>query len=259
MDPLQMALGIRGSIPNFQGDAKGTTVRRLVGAGLIGALLLVAACSDDTNGGAGTTTSAPDTSPRLDQIQLLASHNSTHIQGPKALLDAITAALPELTPTIEYSHPSITDQLELGVRGFELDLFEDPSGGRYASPKAVPLLKLPETDAAMQVGGFKVFHIQEVDYLSQCPTFVGCLQELQAWSTDHPDHLPIVIHLEAKDGTIPDPLKLGFVQPIPVSQDTFKGIEREIRSVLSDDEQVTPDLVQRGHCLLYTSPSPRDS
>jgi hypothetical protein len=189
-------------------------------------------------------------SPRLDQVQLLASHNSTHIQGPKALLDAITSALPTLTPTIEYSHPSITDQLDLGVRGFELDLFEDPDGGRYASPKAVGLLGLPEVDAAMAEPGFKVFHIQEIDYLSQCPTFVGCLTELQTWSKAHPDHLPIVIHLEAKDGAIPDPLNLGFVQPIPASEATFTGIEKEIRSVLSDDELVLPKTVQGDHATL---------
>src|SRR4051812_34933740 len=102
MDPLQMALGIRGSIPNLSWMQKGTPVRRLISAGLIGALLLAAACSDDGGGGsADSTTTTEDTSPRLDQVQLLASHNSTHIQGPQALLDAITAALPALTPTIE--------------------------------------------------------------------------------------------------------------------------------------------------------------
>src|SRR6478752_4606071 len=101
---------------------RGRPLRRVLGAGFIGAALLVAACSGDDGGGAAaTSTTAPDTSPRLDQVQLLASHNSTHIQGPQALLDAITAALPTLTPTIEYTHASLTDQLALGVRGFELD------------------------------------------------------------------------------------------------------------------------------------------
>src|SRR3954471_14124906 len=112
---------------------RGTAVRRQIAAGLIGAVLLLAACSDD-GGSAATTTTAATPSPKLNEVQLLASHNSTHIQGPQKLLDAITSALPTLTPTIEYSHPSITDQLGLGVRGFELDLFEDPEGGRYASP-----------------------------------------------------------------------------------------------------------------------------
>jgi hypothetical protein len=219
-------------------------VRRLLGAGLIGAMALAAACGGDDAGGDGTTTTETATGPRLDQVQLLASHNSTHIEGPAPLLDAITQALPELTPTIEYSHGTLTEQLDLGVRGFELDLFEDPDGGRYASPKAVPLLELPPVDDVMADPGFKVFHIQEVDYLTRCPTFVGCLTELRTWSEANPDHLPIVVHLEAKDGTIPDPLDLGFVQPIPVSEGTFSGIEDEIRSVLDDDQVLTPAEVQ---------------
>jgi hypothetical protein len=182
--------------------------------------------------------------PGFDQIQVLAAHNAYHQEGEPALLQAITDNLPELTPTIEYSHPTLTEQLDLGLRSFELDVFEDPEGGRYGAPKAQALLGLEAIDPAMQEPGFKVFHIQEVDYRSSCLTFVACLEELDAWSQDHPDHLPIVIHLEAKDGEIPDPLALGFVQPIPVSEDTFVGIEDEIRSVLDDDQLVTGADVQ---------------
>ena len=40
------------------------------------------------------------------------------------------------------------------------------------------------------------------------------------------------------------------MQPIPVSQGTFTGVEEEIRSVLSDDELVTPALVQGDHATL---------
>src|SRR5687767_9613056 len=105
-------------------------------------MALGAACGGDDEGGGGTT-EPPAPEVRLDQIQVLAAHNAYHLQGPQPLLDAITAALPELTPTIEYSHPTLTEQLELGLRSFELDIFEDdPDGGRYAAPKPQTLLGL---------------------------------------------------------------------------------------------------------------------
>lgn len=215
------------------------------------ALTVASACS---SGGSGSDVSADTTAPRvevgLDELQVLATHNSYHLQGPQPLLDAITAALPELTPTIEYSHPTLTEQLELGVRSVELDLFEDPGGGRYAAPKAVGLLGLEPVDPAMTDPGFKVLHVQEVDFRSSCPTLVACLIELRAWSDEHLDHVPIVVQLELKDDPVPDPLGLGFVQPIPASTATFVALEAEIRSVLAADRLVTVDEVQLEHGTL---------
>ena len=86
---------------------------------------------------------------------MLAAHNAYHLRGEKALLDAITDNLPELTPTIEYEHPTLTEQLDLGLRSFELDVFEDPDGGRYATPKAQPLLSLEPIDPVMQEPGLQ--------------------------------------------------------------------------------------------------------
>ena len=208
---------------------------------LIGAALAIAtACSGDDEGG---EPAPAEVAVGLDEIQVLAAHNAYHLEAEKPLLDAITGVLPELTPTIEYSHPPLTEQLELGLRSFELDLFEDPDGGRYAAPKAVQLLGLEPIDPAMEEPGFKVFHIQEVDYRTTCLTFVSCLTELETWSKQNPDHLPLVVHLEAKDGEIQDP-GFGFVQPIPVSEGTFTAIEEEIRSVLEADQIVSVADVQ---------------
>jgi hypothetical protein len=213
----------------------------------VAALLVAAACSDDGGDTAATTTSTAAAPVGLDEVQLLAAHNAYHLEGAPEVLAAISQALPELTPTIEYSHPTLTEQLELGVRSMELDVFEDPDGGRYAAPKAVGILGLEPVDPAMSEPGFKVFHIQEVDFRSTCPTFVACLTELRDWSDEHQDHVPIVIHLETKDGVIADPLDLDFVQPIPVSEGTFAALEQEIRSVLPDDRIVTGADVQGDH------------
>lgn len=221
--------------------------RVLIGA-LTSTLALTAACSADGDADAVTTTTAPPgPAIGLDEIQVVASHNGYHLEGEEALLQAITAALPTLTPTIEYSHPTLTEQLDLGLRSMELDVFEDPDGGRYATPKAQALLGLEPIDPVMSEPGFKVFHIQEVDYRSTCLTFVRCLEELEAWSDAHPTHLPIVVQMEAKDGVIDDPLDLGFVQPIPASTDTFVTLEEEILSVLDEDQLVTVAEVQGEH------------
>ncbi|MDQ3106750.1 MAG: phosphatidylinositol-specific phospholipase C1-like protein, partial [Actinomycetota bacterium] len=169
------------------------------------ALAVLGACSDDsgdTADGDATSTTAPAPAVGLDEIQVLAAHNAYHLEGEPALLQAITDNLPELTPTIEYSHPTLTEQLDLGLRSFELDVFEDPDGGRFGAPKAQELLGLAPIDPVMQEPGFKVFHIQEVDYRSTCLTFVGCLEELEAWSGAHPGHLPINVQIEAKDSEI---------------------------------------------------------
>jgi len=225
----------------------GKAARRWSGAGAALLIVVSAACGgDDDSGGRddGTSPEPDAVAVGLDEIQVLAAHNAYHLEAEAPLLAAITDNLPELTPTIEYSHPTLTEQLDLGLRSFELDLFEDPEGGRYGAPAAQELLGLEPIDPAMQEPGFKVFHIQEVDYRSTCLTFVACLTELEVWSEDKPDHLPIVIHLEAKDGAIPDPLELGFVQPIPVTEGTFTAIEEEIRSVLDEEQIVTVADVQ---------------
>lgn len=218
-----------------------TAAHRFLAIGMAAATAALAACSDGSN---DAVDEAPRVAVGLDEIQVLAAHNAYHLEGEEALLQAITDNLPALTPTIEYSHPTLTEQLGLGLRSFELDVFEDPDGGRYATPKAQTLLALAAIDPVMQEPGFKVFHIQEVDYRSTCLTFVACLTELRSWSEAHADHLPIVIHLEAKDGEIPDPLNLAFVQPIPVSEGTFTALEAEIRSVLDDEQLVTVADVQ---------------
>lgn len=216
--------------------------------GALAALLAVAsACSSDDEGGATTTTIPPGPAIGLDEIQVLAAHNAYHLEGEAPLLQAITDNLPALTPTIEYSHPTLTEQLDLGVRSMELDVFEDPDGGRYATPKAQELLGLAPIDPVMRDPGFKVFHVQEVDYRSTCLTFVRCLEELETWSDAHPTHLPIVVQIEAKDSEIPDPLALGFVQPIPTSEATFVALEAEILSVLDEGQIVTVGDVQGDH------------
>ena len=76
----------------------------------------------------------------------------------------------------------------------ELDVFADTQGGRYAhpsGPQMVAAASLPadppfDPDGMMMKPGFKVMHVQDLDYRSNCQPFTACLAEIRAWSRAHP-------------------------------------------------------------------------
>lgn len=182
---------------------------------------------------------------RMNDVQVLASHNSYHVEPEAPLLELLRGALgDEAANGFQYTHMPLADELDHGVRQVELDVFvDDPAGGRYAEPKLVPIAGIAPPDPAMATPGLKVFHVQEVDFRSTCPTFVGCLTQIEEWSDAHPRHLPIVIQLEPKDETIPDP-GLGFVTPVPWSADAFADVEAAITSVFHRRDVITPREVR---------------
>jgi hypothetical protein len=187
---------------------------------------------------------------RLNEIQLLASHNSYHVEPEPALLSALHAFLGSAAGGFEYTHRPLADELDAGVRQIELDVFvDDPGGGRFALPKAVALFGVAPPDPALAGPGLKVFHVQEVDFRSTCPTLVDCLTQVRDWSDAHPRHLPITIQIEPKDDTIPDP-GLRFVQPIPWTGPAFAELQQEIDSVFPARRVLTPAEVRDGHPTL---------
>ena len=74
---------------------------------------------------------------RLNQIQVIGSHNSYHIEPSPAVRALIAATGEEHAQGLEYTHPPLAEQFsDRGIRQIELDLFHDPEGGRYAEPAA---------------------------------------------------------------------------------------------------------------------------
>jgi Phosphoinositide phospholipase C, Ca2+-dependent len=216
----------------------------LVLTALLLAALVASACRPIRPGGAG---GGHGHGPKvtINQIQVLASHNSYHVEPEPALLAALRSALGAAADGFEYTHRPLADELDAGVRQVELDVFvDDPAGGRYAQPKLVPLLGLDPVDPALTDPGLKVLHVQEVDYRSTCPTFVDCLGDIREWSHDHPGHLPITIQIEAKDDVIPDPANLGFIQPLSWTAPDFAALEAEIRSVFDHGDIISPGEVK---------------
>lgn len=214
-------------------------MRRLGIVLLVPLLALVTACEQRPSGKPNRP------SLRLNEIQVLASHNSYHLEPEPVLFDALREVLGDAADGLQYTHLPLTDELDHGVRQIELDVFvDDPDGGRYADPKLVPLLGLEPADPRLSEPGLKVFHIQEVDYRSTCPTFVSCLEEVRDWSDANPNHIPVTIQIEPKDDAVADPLSLGFVQPVAWDSPGFAQLEDEILSVFPDDRVLTPGDVQ---------------
>jgi hypothetical protein len=188
------------------------------------------------------TASNHDDCVRLNQIQVLGTHNSYHVSPPPALLGILGPQARD----IEYTHRPLTEQLSrLGIRQFELDVFADPDGGRFATPAALRLVTgLEPVSPALLTPGFKVLHTQDVDYRTTCETLVLCLTTIREWSRQHPWHLPIQIQIEAKDRVPDNPPGVDFVKPIPVGVAEFRALDAEIRSVFADDHLITPDRVR---------------
>ena len=98
----------------------------------------------------------------------------------------------------------MTEQLsQLGIRQFELDVFADPEGGRFATPAAFRMVKgLDPVGPDLLEPGFKVIHTPDVDYRTTCTTLKACLTTIRDWSRANPWHVPIMIQIEAKDGAL---------------------------------------------------------
>jgi hypothetical protein len=196
---------------------------------------------------------ARDESLRLNHIQVLASHNSYHQRVDQLVFDQIAAFIQALADSLDYGHRPLPEQFdEHGVRAIEIDVFADPDGGLFANPLG---LQLVENDPnailpGMSEPGFKVLHVQDIDFRSSCATLVGCLQQVKAWSDAHPGHVPLMIQIEAKDDVLPNVGGFVFVVPHPIEDPELDALDAEIRSVFPPEQLLTPDDVRGSRATL---------
>jgi hypothetical protein len=192
---------------------------------------------------------------RMNQIQVIGTHNSYHAGLPPSESKLLAKTHPEVLAGLDYSHPSLTTQFNAGVRQIEIDVFADTQGGRYAHPKEVQMVAdagLPpdapySTDGVMDKPGFKVMHVQDIDQRSTCEPFTACLAEVRAWSKAHPEHIPLFILVETKEGS---PRNTNLTVPEPFTPAVFDALDAEIRSVFPADELITPDDVRGSYKTL---------
>jgi hypothetical protein len=127
-------------------------------------------------------------------------------------------------------------------------LYAHPYGETLIAQAGLPADPSFDPEHLMEKPGFKVMHVQDVDYRSVCEPFAACLAEVRAWSKAHPKHLPIFILVESKQGA----LKVNFptVTPETFTPAVFDALDQEITSVFPPAELITPDDVRGSHATL---------
>jgi hypothetical protein len=112
----------------------------------------------------------PDETP-FNELRFLSSHNSYHKQAGFLKLQIAKLFAPNEVEGLKYEHPPLYQQLEGGMRGFELDV-------RYVW------------------GRFVTMHVPIVDNNSNSPDVILAFKEVKRWSENHPLHIPVIIIIE---------------------------------------------------------------
>ncbi len=228
---------------------------------------------------AAAAEAAPPPDLRINQIQVVGTHNSYQLPPDPRVLAAMAPRLEALyremqarmTPEmkarfleehpnpmanafadgLDYLHPPLEAQLRAGARSLELDLHPDPEGGRYLDPlpyrelRAAGEADLPPLHAdALRAPGLKVFHLADVDFRSLCPRFRDCLRILRNWSDANPGHSPVFVLLEPKTGGL-DRAIPGATPVPPFDAAAFDEVEASLLAVLGRKRLITPDDVRQ--------------
>ncbi|HSF54249.1 MAG TPA: phosphatidylinositol-specific phospholipase C1-like protein [Algoriphagus sp.] len=179
---------------------------------------------------------------KINETQVIGSHNSYKSAMPPPILEYLNTINPASAKSLEYDHLPLSEQLDLGLRNLELDVFHDPIGGRYANPKSLAILPkgtVFDSKKVLQEPGLKLFHVQDLDVQSHHLLFRNALLELKNWSDNNPDHHPVFILINAKDGQIPN-----TVSPLPFTATALDSIDLEVRTHLGMDKLIIPDQVR---------------
>jgi hypothetical protein len=167
---------------------------------------------------------------RLNEIQVIGTHNSYHVApdaGARSLIGLFSKRGAEAW---DYSRSTLDQQLDSGLRQFELDVYADPEGGRYVRQRGAE-------DDPMRKPGMKVLHVPGLDAGSAHPTLIGALTALRDWSLEHRRHVPVMVLLELKD-TADNPL---WRKPLPFDRKQMEAVEGEILAVFEREQLFLPD------------------
>lgn len=181
---------------------------------------------------------------KINRLQVIGSHNSYRRAIEPELMKVLKVKdTANRLQHIEYDHIPIADQLNMGLRNLEIDIYPDSKGGRYAHPKGLDMatgLEQYDPNGEMKKPGFKVFHMPDIDFRTWEYTFEGLLQNLKKWSDAHPSHTPIFITLEPKSGG-----KSPFgTEPEIFTEKVFDEMDKVITRNLGKDKLITPDMVR---------------
>lgn len=180
---------------------------------------------------------------KINQLQVIGSHNSYRQAIESDLYNLIQAKdTSRSLKGLQYTHIGITEQLNKGLRNLEIDVYADTKGGKYAHPKGLDIAKSEaayDPKGEMNKPGFKVFHMPDIDFRTSCYTLQIALAELKKWSDANPDHIPVFITLEPKDGEA----NYFGTKPENFTPELFDALDAELRKGLGN-KLITPDMVR---------------
>ena len=191
---------------------------------------------------------------KINELQVVGSHNSYRRHTYQPIFDlclnlyANGVLPPDLDPHgWDYNHVPLPEQLgAFGMRGIELDIYEDAQGGRFYNRGGMVLADEPEASGIAELNepGFKILHIPDFDFNTNYYSFKKALLAVKAWSESNPSHVPVFINIESKTETVGDQVMLPFLlTSVPFTASSAEALEAEIRSVFGDnlDGVFTPD------------------
>jgi len=230
---------------------------------LLFAVSLFASCKKDKKEGL-LYDNGPTDSLRINEIQILASHNSYHLKTDEDVfnflksLDSLGVLPSAYQPDgLDYTNVSYESQFnDYNIRGLEIDIYNDPNGGQYYNRAAKSLMGLPPASNIpdLLLPGMKVLHIPDFDFNSLHNTFKQTLTAIKNWSDAHPNHLPIFINIETKEETVAQSLTQvpGLTQSVPFDVAAADNIDNEIKEVFGSDlnRLITPDKVRGSYSTL---------
>jgi hypothetical protein len=146
----------------------------------------------------------------FNELQVVATHNSYVLQPTWLQTVVIGLVEPSDAVTLQYGHAPLWDQLEAGIRSFELDL-------RWNGDKYI------------------LNHVPLVANRANATDFELALREIVLWSESHPGHLPISIMLELKSDYM-------FLDPTlrPFDADALSVLDTTLDGMVGD-ALFTPD------------------
>lgn len=173
----------------------------------------------------------------MNAMRVLGSHNSYRPELSEQALAEQRRMLGADSAAVEYGHPPVARQLDMGLRQLEFDPVADPYGGIFAAP----YVGEPASLAQMLRPGAKVLHVPFVDRHSLCLTLSACFAQVAAWSRAHPGHYPVTILVNASDGHGDNPI---MPQLFPFNAGALAAIDRNARAIFGAKGLITPDLVR---------------
>lgn len=201
------------------------------------------AAADAAHAGKGCERAWMNRNLKLNDLMSVGSHNSYKTEIPAPVMALFRQLRPQSADSLDYRHPPLVDELNVGARQLEIDVYYDPQGGRFLHP-VLPARAGIALDAhwreAFARPGFKVMHVPDIDVLASCPTLIECLTVIRTWSRSHPDHAPMLLMFNAKT----DRSSQGGADALPFDEAAFDALDKEVRSVFSAPELITPDDVQ---------------